>query len=192
MQVLPTPDAPRMTTLASCFDAADAVKAAICLRSGEYRKVQLVFTTGLYAPSASLPSSCRIPVPAPLHAIATTLTVTPPFLGWWRRVDRARLPGSRGSNVSPRGPAPGRAGISRAALRTTVVNHVALYLVSTVFLLRSPSSPAAATMGCALSEHHTLTRRPTCVRSSTKFALWRGSGLESPQEAAVRCYAGLF
>ena len=33
MQVLPTPDAPRMTTLASCFDAADAVKAAICLRS---------------------------------------------------------------------------------------------------------------------------------------------------------------
>ena len=64
--------------------------------------------------------SCRIPHRC--SAIAATLTATRPSSTRWLRIDWARLPGSRGSNVSPRGPAPGRAGISRAARRTTVVN----------------------------------------------------------------------
>ena len=67
--------------------------------------------------------SCRIPVPRTAARDSRHPHSQPrPSSDRWLPVDRAQLPGSRGSNVSPRGPAPGRAGISRAARRTTVVN----------------------------------------------------------------------
>ena len=67
--------------------------------------------------------SCRIPVPRTAARDSRHPHSQPrPSSARWLRIDWARLPGSRGSNVSPRGPAPGRAGISRAARRTTVVN----------------------------------------------------------------------
>ena len=84
--------------------------------------------------------------------------------------------------------------LARGAPNDSRQRHVALYAgLDRYSCSRSPSSPAAARRWAVHFRSTTRsTRRPTCVGSSTKFALWRrGLDSKSPQEAAVpRCYTG--
>ena len=134
--------------------------------------------------------SCRIPHRC--SAIAATLTATRPSSTRWLRIDWARLPGSRGSNVSgPRGSAPGRAGTARRAERQSSTARRALRWSRPVFLLTlTVVAGGCATMGCALSEHHTLHSAPHLRREFRLHQITaRGEGVrtrKSPQPAVHR------
>ena len=145
-------------------------------------------TTGLYASSASLPRF--VPHPAPLQRDSRHPHSHPalPRLGGFVSTGRdcpARVaPMSRREARRPDGPG----SRARRAERQSSTARRALRWSRPVFLLTlTVVAGGCATMGCALSEHHTLHSAPHLRREfrPTKFTA-RGEGVrtrKSPQKA---------
>ena len=139
------------------------------------------------------------PCPAPLHAIAATLTVNPAlpriggFLSTGRSCPAHVAPMSRREARRPDGPG----SRARRAERQSSTARRALRWSRPVFLLTlTVVAGGCATMGCALSEHHTLHSAPHLRREfrPTKFTLARRRGQDSKKSTeSLRCtarYAG--
>ena len=122
------------------------------------------------------------PCPAPLHAIAATLTVNPAlpriggFLSTGRSCPAHVAPMSRREARRPEGPG----SRARRAERQSSTARRALRWSRPVFLLTlTVVAGGCATMGCALSEHHTLHSAPHLRREFRPTNSPReGSGLE--------------